>query len=100
MIFKRDNLGLGLILGMIAPLLGILLFKMYKFGIFTYRETFDFMRLEPGHNTLSVALTLSLLLNATLFTIYINTSRDKTATGIFIFTVLYGIAVLLLKTFG
>lgn len=100
MIFKKDSLVLGLVLGMIAPVVGLFLFKTYKFGIFTYKETFDFMRLEPGHNTLSVALTLSLLLNAFLFTVYINTMKDKTAKGIFISTVLYGMAILLLKTFG
>lgn len=100
MIFKKDSIILGIILGMIAPVLGIVMFKIYKFGIFTYRETYDFMRLEPGHKTLSVALTLSLLLNALLFTIYINTAKDNTAKGIFISTVLYGMAVLLLKTFG
>lgn len=100
MIFKKDSITLGILLGMIAPVLGIVMFKIYKFGIFTYRETYDFMRLEPGHKTLSVALTLSLLLNALLFTIYINTAKDNTAKGIFISTVLYGMAVLLLKTFG
>ena len=100
MIFKKDSITLGIILGMIAPVLGIVMFKIYKFGIFTYRETYDFMRLEPGHKTLSVALTLSLLLNALLFTIYINTAKDNTAKGIFISTVIYGMAVLLLKTFG
>lgn len=100
MIFKKDSLSLGLVLGMIAPVLGLFLFKIYKFGIFTYKETFDFMRLEPGHKTISVALTLSLLLNAFLFTLYINSMKDKTAKGIFISTVLYGMAILLLKTFG
>lgn len=100
MILKKDSITLGIILGMIAPVLGIVMFKIYKFGIFTYRETYDFMRLEPGHKTLSVALTLSLLLNALLFTIYINTAKDNTAKGIFISTVIYGMAVLLLKTFG
>jgi hypothetical protein len=100
MIFKRDSITLGIVLGMIAPILGLFLFKMYKFGIFSFKETFDFMRLEPGHKTLSVALTLSLLLNAALFTAYINTSKDHTAKGIFISTVIYGIAVLLIKTFG
>ncbi len=100
MIFKKDKMGLGLVLGMIAPILGLLLFKMYKFGIFTYKETFQFMYLEPGHKTISVALTLSLLLNAFLFTLYINTMKDKTAKGIFVSTVLYGMVVLLIKTFG
>ena len=100
MIFKKDNLPFGIVLGLIGPILGVMLFKIYKFGIFTYRETYDFMRLEPGYKTLSVALTLSLLVNAVVFTIYINTSKDKTAVGIFISTMLYGIAVLLIKTFG
>lgn len=100
MIFKKDNLLLGLVLGMIAPVLGLLLFKFYKFGIYTFKVTIDFMFSEPGHKTLSVALTLSLLLNALLFTIYINSIKDKTAKGIFISTVLYGITILLIKTFG
>jgi len=100
MIFKKDSVVLGLVLGMIAPVLGLFLFKLYKFGIFTYKETYDFVRLEPGHKTLSVALTLSLLLNAFLFTMYINSMKDKTAKGIFISTVLYGIVILLIKSFG
>jgi len=100
MIFKKDSLPFGVVLGLIAPVLGVILFKIYRFGIFSYKETLQFMYLEPGHKTLSVALTLSLLMNAILFTIYINTSKDKTAIGIFISTMLYGLVVLLIKTFG
>jgi hypothetical protein len=100
MIFKKDSMVFGLVLGMIAPVLGLFLFKIYKFGIFSYKETFQFMYYEPGHKTMSVALTLSLLLNAFLFTMYINAMKDKTGKGIFISTVLYGIAILLIKTFG
>jgi len=40
---------------------------------------------------------LSLLANAVLFTIYINTHRDNTAKGIFLTTVIYGIGILVLK---
>jgi len=100
MIFKRDDIKLGVILGLIAPLIGILLFKLYKFSVFSFKEVFQFMIVEPGHKTLSVALSLSLLLNALLFTLYVNSGRDKTAKGIFITTLVYGISVLLLKTFG
>jgi hypothetical protein len=100
MIFKKDNFLLGLILGLIAPVLGMLLFKIYKFNVFTYKETFEYMYLEPGFKTLTVALTLSLLLNALLFTIYINSSKDKTAKGIFATTMVYGLIVLIIKTFG
>ena len=40
---------------------------------------------------------LSLLANAVLFTIYVNTHRDNTAKGIFLTTVIYGIGILVLK---
>ena len=97
---KRDNFWMGTILGLIAPILGMFIFKHYKFEIFTLKETFQFIILEPGHKTLTVAMTLSLLLNAVLFTLYINTNKDKTAKGIFATTMVYGLIILILKTFG
>ena len=100
MIFKKDNFWLGAIMGLIAPILGIIIFKMNKFKVFSFGETFQYMFLEPGFKTLTVALSLSLLLNALLFTIYINARKDKTARGIFATTVLYGLLVLIVKTFG
>ena len=99
MILKKDNFLLGIVLGLIAPLMGILLFKFVKFSVFSFKETFEYMIFEPGYKTLTVALTLSLLLNALLFTMYINSSKDKTAKGIFVLTVIYGLLVLIIKTF-
>ena len=100
MIVKKDNFLLGIIMGTLAPLLGLVIFKFYKFGVFTWRETVQYMVLEPGFKTLSVALSLALLLNALLFTIYINAERDYTAKGIFVCTLIYGLIVLSIKTFG
>ena len=100
MILNKDNFWLGFVLGLITPALGMLLFKTYKFRVFSYRETFQYMYLEPGFKTLTVALTLSLLLNALMFTVYINTNKDKTAKGIFFTTVAYGLLVLVIKTFA
>jgi hypothetical protein len=100
MIIFKDNLKLGLVLGLIAPLGGLLLFKWYKFGIFTFKEFFQFIFLEPGFKTLSAGLSLSLLLNALLFTLYINSRKDNTAKGIFITTAVYGLIILLIKTFA
>ncbi len=99
MIFKKDNFYWGLLLGTFAPILGMILFKYVKFKIFSFKEVIQFMIVEPGFRTLSVALSLSLLLNAALFTIYINSGRDHTAKGIFVTTVLYGGIILLIKTF-
>lgn len=100
MIIFKDNLKLGIVLGLIAPLGGLLLFKWYKFGIFTFKEFFQFIYLEPGFRTLSAGLSLSLLLNALLFTLYINSRKDNTAKGIFITTAVYGLIILLIKTFA
>jgi hypothetical protein len=99
MIFKKDSLLFGLILGTVAPLLGIMIFKLSKFSVFSLKETIQFMLLEPGFRTLTAALSISLLLNAGLFTIYINTNRDNTAKGIFFTTLFYGLIILSIKTF-
>lgn len=98
MIFKKDNFIFGMIIGLIAPLIGLLLFKWYKFGVFTFKETFQFMILEPGFKTLTVGLSLSLLLSALMFTFYINAGKDKTAKGIFATTMIYGLFILIVKT--
>ena len=100
MIFKKDNFIFGTILGFIGPMIGILIFKFYKFQPFTFKETFQFMYLEPGHRTFSVALSLALLINAVLFTFYINARKDKTAKGIFALTCVYGLLILCIKTFS
>jgi len=100
MIFKKDNFILGTVLGFIGPIIGILIFKYFKFQPFSFKETFQFMYTEPGHRTFSVALSLALLVNAVLFTIYINTRKDKTARGIFALTCVYGLLVLCIKTFS
>ena len=101
MIFKKDNFLFGIILGLIAPLLGILLFKFVNFNIYSFKAMIEFMLFnDPGYKKLTVALTLSLLLNALLFTIYINSNKDKTAKGIFVLTVIYGLLVLIIKTFA
>jgi hypothetical protein len=46
-----------------------------------------------------VALSLSLLLNAAIFTLYINAEKDHTAKGIFVTTLVYGLIILSIKTF-
>ena len=91
---------MGAILGLVAPILGIVIFKITRFKVFSFSETFQYLRLEPGFKTLSVALSLSLLLNALIFTLYINTRKDKTAKGVFATTLLYGLLVLIIKTFA
>lgn len=99
MIFKKDSTVFGLILGLISPMLGFFIFKVYKYNPLSVGEMWNYVINEPGFKTLSVGLSLSLLLNALLFTIYVNTNRDYTARGIFITTLAYGLIILSIKTF-
>ena len=97
MILKKDNFIFGFIMGMIAPILGIVLFKYTKLAALNFYEAMQFMVLQPGHKLLTLAITLSLMTNAILFTIYINAHIDKTAKGIFVATFVYAITAILIK---
>jgi hypothetical protein len=96
---KKDSISLGIILGLLAPLLGLVFFKMYQLSALTFKEALQFFIYQPGFKMLTVALSISLLMNALLFTIYINSNKDNTAKGIFITTLVYGLIVLSIKTF-
>ena len=95
MIFKKDNFVFGLILGFIAPAFGFLLYKFVKFRGLTLAEMFQWIKLNP--NLITVFISVSLFANAALFTIYINSHRDKTAKGIFVLTIIYAVIAMLFK---
>jgi hypothetical protein len=95
--FKKDNFIFGLVLGAVGPLVGLLLLKYYKFDMLTFREVFDLLRKQPGHGMLSAGLSVSLMVNALFFTIYINKRKDETGKGLFVTTLVYGVVILLVK---
>lgn len=97
MIFKKDNLKLGLVLGLLGPMIGLLVIYFVKedFRPLSLGEYLDLVFNTPKLIT-SIG-SLALLANVVFFTLYINTRRDKTAKGIFLITVIYGIAILVLK---
>ena len=87
MIFKKDNFVFGLALGLIAPIIGFLVYKLVKFRNLSFSEMLQWMKFNP--NLITVSISISLMANAILFTLYINGYRDKTAKGIFIMTMIY-----------
>jgi hypothetical protein len=95
MIFKKDSFVFGLALGLVAPIIGFMLFKLYKFNGLTITEMLQWMKFNP--NLISVSISVSLMANAVLFTIYINGRRDKTAKGIFVLTIIYAIIAMIFK---
>lgn len=100
MILKKDNFIFGFIMGLIAPFVGFAVFKYTRLGPLSYFQALEYLFVQPGHRMLTVAISLSLLANAVLFTIYINARIDNTAKGIFVATIIYALTALSIKTFG
>jgi len=95
MIFKKDNFIFGLAVGLVAPVIGFMIFKLYKFNGLSLSEMLQWMKFNP--NLISISISVSLMANAILFTIYINGRRDKTAKGIFVLTIIYAIIAMIFK---
>jgi hypothetical protein len=97
LMLRKDNLILGIILGFVGPLAG--LFIYYFLAFYGYHVSFiEFITyLKENKNFLTGVSSISLIANAVIFTIYLNRYSDKTAKGIFLATLVYGIAVLLIK---
>ncbi len=94
---KRDNIRLGLVLGFVAPVLGAVIYYFVAFfshGV-GFLEYLGYLR--QYKSLLTAVSSVSLIANALLFTFYVNAGKDKTIKGIFLSTVIYGIAVLLIK---
>jgi hypothetical protein len=97
-IFNKDNLKFGLVLGFIGPLIGLFGFYFWKFRLYSFE---DFLRALQQNKPLITAITIPcLLVNIILFTFYINTRRDQTAKGIFAVTLVLAVASLLFKMWG
>lgn len=96
MILKKDNLKLGIILGLLAPLLAMMIYYFYNFSRSLSLSDYFFV-LKTNKPLLTAISSISLLANAVIFTVYINTHRDQTAKGVFVATLLYGIFILIYK---
>lgn len=95
MFLKKDNLILGLVLGFLAPFVGLLGFYLAKFRALSF---VDFLHFLTIYKTLFTSvISISLIANAVVFTIYINTQKDKTARGVFAATCVYAIVCLIIK---
>jgi hypothetical protein len=97
---KRDNIRLGLVLGLIGPVLGMVVY--YFAAFYTHNVSFvEFLGYMHQYKTILTGVSsISLIANAVLFTFYVNARKDQTIKGIFLATLIYGIGVLLIKVIG
>jgi len=94
---KKNSFPLGIIIGIIAPVVGILIFYLWKasanpFGYFL-EVVFE------NKSLLTAMISFSLFANAAAFTWAVNTSKDKTAKGVFLVTLLIMLPLIIYKLF-
>lgn len=92
---KRDDLKLGLLLGLLLPIAVFFLIYLLRFndsGITEFFKTFATQK-----SLITFFGVWCLVSNIALFTYYVNTAKDRTAKGIFAVTLIYGIGILVAK---
>lgn len=88
---------LGAVIGLFAPLLGIVIFYFMKASSSRFLDFLAFFLATPS--LITVVVTVSMLINAALFTYYINSGIDRTARGIFGATCAWAIVAIVTKFF-
>ncbi|NSL88596.1 hypothetical protein [Chitinophaga solisilvae] len=95
---KKDNLPLGIVLGLLTPLLA---FFLYYFFVIRPHNNIGlgqfFAILKGNRQMIPKIVSICLLVNGLVFFLYTRTRKDVTAKGIFLVTMLYAIGILLLK---
>ena len=98
MFLAKDNLRLGLVLGLVGPLIGLVIVNLIKFPSLSFTEFLEYFMHD--NKVITNVGTFSLLANALLFAIYVHFDKAQTFKGIFIITLFYGIGILVLKLFN
>jgi hypothetical protein len=95
---RKDDFKLGLILGLLLPVVSFLGYYVWKFSVYSFSDYIFYLRTNKA---LVTAITIPcLVLNMVIFTYYINSKLDRTAKGIFAVTLIYALASLAVKYFG
>lgn len=95
--FQKDNWKLGLLIGFLAPVIGFFAYYFLRFRLFGFKEFVKVLMAQKS--LLSGIISLALIVNVVVFTLFINKRKDRTATGIFIATCIYALAALGFKWF-
>lgn len=91
---KYDNLKLGLILGILAPLLTIIVVYFIRFMDYDFKALVDFLITQK---LLTKILSLCVIPNLALFFLFLNKYYYRSAKGILMATILFAIFVFITK---
>lgn len=96
--FRKDNLPLGIVLGVFTPVLAFFLYYIFFVMMPRHISLGEFFTLLSDNKQMQPKLiSICLLLNGVVFYLYTRVRRDVTAKGIFLMTMLYAIVIILLK---
>lgn len=91
----KDNTKYGIVLGLLGPFIGMFGFYFWKFSSYSLKVFIQTLGYEK--RLLTNMVTFSLVVNAVLFTIFINKDKDDTAKGIFFSTCAWAVFAIILK---
>jgi len=92
---KRNKPILGLVIGLLFPVIGLAIMYFIWFHGSPVNEVFE--SLMASHELASRVLSLSILINLLPFSYYTSKRLDNTARGILIATILYVVFIVLIK---
>jgi hypothetical protein len=92
--FLLNTQPVGLIMGLIAPVIVFLGFYVFKYSGITFFEFLDFL---ISRNVIVQVLSICVIINLLLFFIFIWTNRLYAARGVILATFIYAIVVVIFK---
>ncbi|MFT6028060.1 MAG: hypothetical protein ACI8P5_002339 [Bacteroidia bacterium] len=93
---SKDNTVIGLLVGLIAPLIVMLGFWQVQFG---HTSLIGFYEIMVQSNNLPGLISIGLLGNLGAFFLFYRFKLDVSARGVIMATFLYGLVIVILKFF-
>ena len=93
---SKDNTIIGLLVGLIAPLIVMLGFWQVQFG---HNSLLGFYEIMVQSNNLPCLISIGLLGNLGAFFLFYRLKLDVSARGVIMATFLYGLVIVILKFF-
>lgn len=93
---NKDSIIIGLLLGMLAPTIGIYIFYLANYAKYSIEVFIDFSIKEK---LLSPLLSLCCVINLGIFYLFIHFDKFYSARGVILGTFIYGFFIVMLKFF-
>lgn len=94
---NRDSFILGLVLGMLVPLVGVFFYYCLKYLPSNYNLNDFIFLMKSNHQNIPRVLSLGMIACIPLITYYKNRHRYETLKGVFVFIIVYVLLAVLYK---